>query len=101
LTGLNDVIEDEISTDTLAQFIYYFVDGVISYSQVWVTPHLTEFTINECLPYEHISFYKDDNNNRWYAQYPTTLPDHLKTIRMCLVCMKIMLFLQRENYLHA
>jgi len=78
LTGLNDVIEDEISTDTLAQFIYYFVDGVISYSQLWVTPHLTEFTINECLPYEHISFYKDDNNNRWYAQYPTTLPNHLK-----------------------
>ncbi len=78
LTGLNDVDQDDVSTDTLAQFIYYYVDGVISFSQIWATPHLTEFTIDECLPYEHISFFKDDNNNRWYAQYPTTLPDHLK-----------------------
>ncbi|MCO6461724.1 MAG: hypothetical protein J5I59_09990 [Saprospiraceae bacterium] len=82
LTGLNQLDEpDDISADTLAQFIYYFADGVIQKNRTTLPPKFVRFTIDECLPYDSITFIKDEFNNVWHVEFPTKMPDHLASFQ--------------------
>ncbi len=83
LTGLENLnSEDCIGIDTLAQFIYYYLDGARIQGRQNSEGNLISYTIDECLPYESVKFLKNDFSGSWFAEFPTRLPDHLAHLQL-------------------
>ena len=80
LTGFSKQNEgiDEVSVDTIAQFIYYYISGVNKSGNTHGTVQETTFIIDECLPYHNVNFTKDEISMEWFANYPYPLPEELK-----------------------
>lgn len=83
LTGLESLDPgDDIGIDALAQFVFYFLDGAHSQSSGTDEEILSSYTIDECLPFESVNFLKSEFTGRWFAEFPTRLPDHLKKFQL-------------------
>ena len=83
LTGFEAMQSDnDISIDTISQFIYYFLSGANN-SDGSASTTETTFIVGECLPYGSVSFTKNEMTLEWYTTYPNELPEllsHFKKI---------------------
>lgn len=81
LTGFEGKeMENEISIDTISQFIYYFLAGANN-PDASASSSETTFVVGECLPYSSVSFIKNEMTMEWYTIYPGDLPEQLEHFR--------------------
>lgn len=77
LTGFEgNEMDNEISVDTISQFLYYFLAGANNPEDASGSTETT-FIVEECLPYGSVSFTKNEMSMEWHTTYPNELPESL------------------------
>lgn len=78
MSGLDEIqAGDAVSNDTIAQFIYYYISGASKAGINGNGEKLTNYVVDECLPYGSVTFIKNEVTLEWTVKYPGITDDNL------------------------